>query len=89
MSKMSELDASIPDGYRLVRQPTIHDAINSSPGTMHLHATIIAACISDGGELDEVGTHNLKAVIAICKAALEGRALRGADVYNATLKEIT
>ena len=64
----------------------IKNTADESPKFMHFHAGIIASCIADGIELDEDAVYHLKATIAICKAALKGEALKGADVYNEAIK---
>lgn len=67
-------------------QSHIKDTVDESSRFMHFHAGIIASCIEDGIKLDGDAIYHLKATIAICRAALKGEALRGADVYNEAMK---
>ena len=69
-----------------VSESHIKDTGDESSRNMHFHAGIIASCIEDGIELDGDAVYHLKATIAICKAALKGEALKGADVYNKAMK---
>ena len=64
----------------------IEVCIGGSTRTMHFHAGIVASCIEDGIKLDGDAVYHLRATIAICKAALKGEALKGADVYNEAMK---
>jgi len=64
----------------------IKSSADMSSKTLHFHAGIIASCIADGIELDKDAVYHLKATVAICKAALQGEALKGADVYNEAIK---
>ena len=64
----------------------IKNTADESPKVMHFHAGIIASCIEDGIKLDRNAVYHLKACVAICKAALQGKALKGADVHNEAIK---
>ena len=81
MSRLAELQAEAAEfGYKLVND--IPDTVNDWPGRMHIQAAFMSTCIGDGEVLSDKSAYHLKAVIAICEAALEGKALKGGDVHE-------
>lgn len=59
---MSAIKQTIPEGFRLVRDPTVTEILASNVGAAVGYMSVAVGYRQDGGELTEQATANLKII---------------------------